>query len=73
VDSGSVSFKPLDVNFEPLKPTPHYVRYPPDTTTVPFLRLFFADQNFYSVYDSLVLNGGVNKKPLHVMVVNYAK
>ncbi len=72
-DSGSVSFKPLDVNFEPLKPAPHYVQYPPDTTTVPFLRLIFADQNSYRVYDSLVLNGGANKKPLRIMVVNYAK
>ena len=72
-DSGSVSFKPLDINFEPLKPAPHYVQYPPDTTTVPFLRLIFADQNSYRVYDSLVLNGGANKKPLRIMVVNYAK
>ena len=72
-DSGSVAFKALDINFEPLKPTPYFVQYSPDTTTVPFLRLVFAHPFYQKVYDSLVLNGGTNKQPLQVMVVDYAK
>ena len=72
-DSGSVTFKALDINFEPLKPKPVSAFYSTDTTTVPFLRLVFAHPFYQNSNDSLVLNGGINKRPLQVMVVDYAK
>jgi hypothetical protein len=72
-DSGSVAFKALDINFEPLKPKPVSPFYSTDTTTVPFLRLVFPHPFYQNSNDSLVLNGGTNKRPLQVMVVDYAK
>lgn len=72
-DSGSVAFKALDINFEPLKPKSVSPFYSTDTTTVPFLRLVFAHPFYQNSNDSLVLNGGTNKWPLQVMVVDYAK
>ena len=76
-DSGSVAFKALDINFEPRKPQNPALTNSMgsvDATTVPFLHFVFADDYFYSSYcDSLVLNGGINKKSLRVTVVDYAK
>lgn len=75
-DSGSVVFKALDINFEPRKqkyPDPVYSLHSVDTTAVPFLRFIFAEYFYSSYCDSLVLNGGINKKSLRVTVVDYAK
>lgn len=79
-DSGSIAFKALDINFEPLKPkVSAYMQYmgnSTDTTTMPFLRLVFPPfyKDFYhDDYDSLILNGGTNKKILEITVVDYAK
>ena len=77
-DSGSIEFKAIEINFEPLKPEDLGYGYMSsvDTTAMPFLRLVFPP--FYSTfyhndYDLLVLNGGTNTETLDVMVVDYAK
>lgn len=64
-DAGTVSFKSLETNFEPLKSSP--------TSTVPFLHLLFAENRSYTSGDSNLVDGGFNKSALWITVVNYAK
>jgi hypothetical protein len=69
-DSGSVTFEPIDVNFQYPKSVSHrdYGSSYRDSLNVPFLRL----SNF-SNSDELILNGGSNKSSIKIPVVNYAK
>ena len=69
-DSGSVTFEPIDVNFQYPKSVwqngyGSSYSVPQD---VPFLRL----SNFPKS-DGLILNGGVNESSVDITVVNYAK
>lgn len=74
-DSGSISFKPIEINFEPLKRTPTLTYYlnPADTATVPFLHLVFSTFGSNTSTDPYLLNGGTNQENLWVTVVDYAK
>ena len=69
-DSGSVTFQPIDVNFQYPKSVSYrdYGSSYCDSLNVPFLRL----SNFPNS-DELILNGGSNKSSIEIPVVNYAK
>lgn len=66
VEPGMIAVEPLDINFE-MK----------DSVVIPqFTNLPVRKKSFLNVSplpDSLILSGGVNDSPLHILVENYAK
>ena len=69
-DSGSVTFEPIDVNFQYPKLVSHrdFGSSYYDSLNVPFLRL-----SGFSNSDGLILNGGSNKSSIRIPVAVYAK